>query len=679
MKTDETEQVQLGETYSVGPLDIFLLMSFFGLIMYYYRNKNKEKKPEITGLAGLTRTSIPVTTQMDSSGFLAKMKKGGKNVAIFYGSQTGTAEEFSQRLAKDCQRYGLKAGVFDPEECELDEIIELKGEIDDHLAIFVMATYGEGDPTDNALPLSEWLNNDPDLSGLKYAVFALGNKTYEHYQAFGRFVDKKVEDMGGIRVHEIGEGDDDGNIEDDFVAWRETFWNSVCQHYGLKKDKRALSCSVSRDYTLKRPENLSEDQIFCGEIAKLGSISKQRPPYDAKNPYMAEIVVNRELHKGGDRSCMHIEIDIKNSGIKYQTGDHVGIYPRNDPELVENLAKLLNVDLDEVISLDNVDPDASKKHPFPCPCTYRTALLHYVDITSTVKHHVLAEMIQHAKQEEDIEKLQKLSGSNGESKEFYDQWIVNDNRHIVAVLEDLASCKPPLDLILELMPRLQCRYYSISSSSKVHRDRIHVTAVLVDWISKVGRLHKGVATHWLKTKLPGENFAELKAPIFVRHTNFRLPVRPISPVLMVGPGTGLAPFRGFIQERHQEKESGKEMGDTILYFGCRKKSEDFIYEDELLDYESKGTLTSLNLAFSRDQVEKEYVTHKLKENLEQVWDVIKKGGHLYVCGDARFMAKDVHELFVEAIEKYGEKSREKATRFLSSLSEKGRYCVDVWS
>ena len=348
------------------------------------------------------------------------------------------------------------------------------------------------------------------------------------------------------------------------------------------------------------------------------------------------------------------------------------------------MGELLGVNLDEVISLDNVDPDASKKHPFPCPCSYRTALLHYADITSTVKRHVLSQLVAHTVEgSEDRTKLELMSGSTSQGKALYDEWAVGGNRHIVAVLEDLKSCKPPLDLLLELMPRLQCRYYSISSSSKLYRDRIHVTAVVVDWLSNAGRLHKGVATHWLKTKNPNGDSIDLRVPIFVRRTNFRLPVRPISPVLMVGPGTGIAPFRGFIQERDWQKREGKELGDTILYFGCRKSDEDFIYKDELTAYAEKSengnVITDLHLAFSRDQSEKVYVTHKLRANLAQIWDVVKKGGHLYVCGDARFMAKDVHDIFVEALEKHGEKSHEQATRFLSSLSDKGRYQVDVWS
>ena len=175
----------------------------------------------------------------------------GKTIAIFYGSQTGTAEEFSQRLSKDSQRYKLKAVVYDPEECEMDELNQMVTEIPKSLAVFVVATYGEGDPTDNAIAFYDWLKEGPELTGLNYAVFSLGNKTYEHYQGFGRYVDKRLEELGGNRVCQIGEGDDNENIEEDFVAWRELFWDNVCDFYGISKDKRSLSISVSRDYQLQ--------------------------------------------------------------------------------------------------------------------------------------------------------------------------------------------------------------------------------------------------------------------------------------------------------------------------------------------------------------------------------------------------------------------------------------------
>ena len=383
------------------------------------------------------------------------------------------------------------------------------------------------------------------------------------------------------------------------------------------------------------------------------------------------------MHNGGDRSCIHVEIDISESHIRYEAGDHVAVYPTNDLELVESLATLLNVDLDEVISLNNVDKYASKQHPFPCPSTYRTALMHYVDITSTVKQHVLTELIGHTKDDADLKLLKGVLENNEAGKELYNEWIVKDNRHITSLLKDLPSCRPPLDLLLELLPRLQCRYYSISSSPKMHKDTIHITAVVVDWVSRTGRREKGVATNWLKLKTPGNNELS-RVPIFVRHTNFRLPDKPQLPVLMVGPGTGLAPFRGFIQDRYMQKENGKEVGNTTLYFGCRHQKEDYIYEEELKKFVENGAITDLKVAFSRDQAEKIYVTHKLKENMAEIWELIKSNGHLYVCGDAKHMAKDVHDIVLESVKIHGGKTVEQAQNFIKSITNKGRYSVDVW-
>merc|ERR1719356_1594857 len=200
---------------------------------------------------------------------------------------------------------------------------------------------------------------------------------------------------------------------------------------------------------------------------------------------------------------------------------------------------------------------------------------------------------------------------------------------------------------MELLPRLQARFYSISSSSRVHNESVHVTAVVVEYETPTGRKNKGVATTWLKPMLPGPGENEFhKVPVYVRRSQFRLPNRPQTPIIMVGPGTGLAPFRGFIQERAWQKAQGKPVGPTVLYFGCRNKAQDYIYQDELEAWEDDGLLT-LHTAFSRDQKEKRYVTHCLRENGASVWDLLDQGAHLYVCGDAKMMAKDVRNIIWE--------------------------------
>lgn len=653
-------------------LDFFILSLMAGMAIYWYFFKNKQK--EQPTFKKLTVAPLARSSSYDPS-FINKMKNSGRNVVVFYGSQTGTAEEFAGRLAKDCAGYGMKGMVADPEECEMEDLARLT-EIENGMAIFCVATYGEGDPTDNAQEFYEWLQTgDVELTGIKFAVFALGNKTYEHYNAMGKYVDKRIEELGGERVFELGMGDDDGNIEEDFVTWREKFWPAVCEHFGVEATGDQVNV---RQYTLTVHENEPPEKVFKGEIARLRSFENQRPPYDAKNPYLAPVKVNRELHKSGDRSCMHIEFDISGSKIRYEAGDHVAVYPINDTEIVEAIGKRLNIDLDTVITLTNVDEEASKKHPFPNPCSYRTALLHYLDLTHCPRTHVIRELAEYATDEKEKEFLLKMTSPTPEGKNLYGDWVLKSHRTILHILEDLPSLMPQIDHICELLPRLQARYYSISSSPKEHPTCISITAVVVKYETKTGRTAKGVATNWLATMKP-DNGTKYTVPIYVRKSQFRLPFKTNMPVIMIGPGTGLAPFRGFLQERHFLKTEGKPVGDTVLYFGCRKQSEDFLYENELREYEKNGTLTKLHLAFSRDQSEKVYVQHLLKKNAEETWKLLEAGGHLYVCGDARNMARDVHDTLMAIIQELGEMDSARAADYIKKLQNKGRYSCDVWS
>lgn len=417
------------------------------------------------------------------------------------------------------------------------------------------------------------------------------------------------------------------------------------------------------------------DRKFCFWNVPFLMIVKNCRPFDQKNPYLGEVAVNRELYKGS-RSCMHVEINISGSKMRYDTGDHIGIYPKNDEQLVNKIGQLLNVNLDTVITLKNLDTESSKKHPFPCPTSYRTALSYYVDITNPPRTHLLKEIAEYTTDEKEKAMLKLMATSTEEGKALYSDYVIKSCRSIVHILEDLPSCQPPLDHLLELMPRLQSRFYSISSSPKLHPDSVHVTAVMIDYPTSTNRINRGVCTSFLKSKLPetGE-----KVPCFIRRSQFKLPAKPSVPIIMIGPGTGFAPFRGFIQERKWRKEKGEPIGTNVLYFGCRHKEEDFLYREELESYESDGTI-KLYTAFSRDQENKVYVTHLLKEHQEELWDIIgNQEGHVYVCGDARSMAKDVHEIFVDTIAKFGDKSRNEAETFLKKMETQRRYSADVWS
>ncbi|BFZ04391.1 hypothetical protein BsWGS_07430 [Bradybaena similaris] len=671
-----TQEVNMGETDSfISLTDLFILSLAGGFAFYWFIIRNR--KQETATFKKLTVSPVLERSESSDATFITKMKNTSRNVVVFYGSQTGTAEEFATRLAKDASRYGMKGMVADPEECDMEDLPKLT-EIDNSLAIFCMATYGEGDPTDNAQEFHEFLTNGSvDLSGIKFAVFGLGNKTYEHYNSMGILVDKRLEELGAERVFELGLGDDDANIEEDFVTWKEKFWPAVCSYFGVEATGENVN---TRQYALTPvPEDFPREKIFTGEVARVGSLANQKSPYDVKNPFLAPILVNRELHKGGDRSCLHIELDITDSKIRYETGDHVAIYPVNDSEIVEKLGKRLDADLDTLFMLTNIDEDASKKHPFPCPCSYRTALTHYIDITHPPRTHVLGELAEYTDSAEDKEFLLKMTHATEEGKKLYQDWIHNDHRNILAVLEDIPSLKPPIDHLCELLPRLQPRFYSISSSPKIHPTSIHVTAILVQYTTPTKRQYKGVCTTWLATRKPGADGEPLpRVPIFVRKSQFRLPYKPSTPIIMIGPGTGLAPFRGFIQERSYFKQEGKPVGDTILYFGCRNKTVDFIYEEEMSKFVDSGLLT-LHAAFSRDQEHKIYVQHLIDQNHDEIWNVLNNNGHLYICGDAKNMARDVHAMLVKILTTKGDMSTAEAEDYIKKLQSKGRYSADVWS
>ncbi|XP_058833155.1 NADPH--cytochrome P450 reductase isoform X1 [Topomyia yanbarensis] len=665
-----------GEEPFLGPLDIVLLAILVaGAAWFLLKNRKKDSQPSQFKSYSIQPTTVN-TMAMTENSFIKKLKSSGRRLVVFYGSQTGTAEEFAGRLAKEGLRYQMKGMVADPEECDMEELLSLK-DIDKSLAVFCLATYGEGDPTDNCMEFYEWIqNNDVDMAGLNYTVFGLGNKTYEHYNKVGVYVDKRLEELGATRVFELGLGDDDANIEDDFITWKDKFWPAVCDFFGIESTGEDV---MTRQYRLLEQPETPAERLYTGEIARLHSLQTQRPPFDAKNPFLAPIKINRELHKAGDRSCMHIEFDIEGSKMRYEAGDHLAMYPVNDADLVVRLGKLCNADLDVIFSLINTDTDSSKKHPFPCPTTYRTALTHYIEITALPRTHILKELAEYCSDEKDKEFLRFMCSTAPEGKLKYQEWIQDSSRNIVHVLEDIPSCHPPIDHICELLPRLQPRFYSISSSSKLYPTTVHVTAVLVKYETKTGRVNKGVATTFLAQKHPLNGQPLPRVPIFIRKSQFRLPAKTETPVIMVGPGTGLAPFRGFIQERDFLKKEGKEIGQTILYFGCRKRTEDYIYEEELEDYAKQGVI-NLRSAFSRDQAHKVYVTHLLEEDMDLLWNVIgEKKGHFYICGDAKNMATDVRNILLKMLQTKGNMSETEAQQYIKKMEAQKRYSADVWS
>lgn len=541
---------------------------------------------------------------------LEKMDETGKNAVVFYGSQTGTAEDYASRLAKEgSSRFGLKAMVADLEDYDYENLDTFP---EDKIAMFVLATYGEGEPTDNAVDFFEFVSGedvsfsngggpeDRPLGKMKFVAFGLGNNTYEHYNAMVRKVDTALVKLGATRISAAGEGDDGaGTMEEDFLAWKEPMWTELAEKMNL--EEREAVYEPVFGITEREDMDANTSDVYLGEPNKNHLEGTSKGPYNSHNPYIAPIVESREVFTVKDRNCLHMEIDVSGSNLNYQTGDHIAVWPTNAGKEVDRFLHILGLTERRhmVISVKGLDPTA--KVPFPTPTTYDAAIRYHMEVCGPVSRQFVASLAPFAPDERSKDEMARL----GEDKEYFKEKVSSQYLNIAQVLERVCEtpwAAVPFSIMIESIQKLQPRYYSISSSSLVQKTKISITAV-VEEIKVPGlkpNIVKGVTTNYLlalKQKQHGEphpdphgltyaitgprnKYDGVHVPVHVRHSNFKLPSDPSKPIIMVGPGSGVAPFRGFIQERAAQAKAGETVGKTILFYGCRKPTEDFLYKDE---------------------------------------------------------------------------------------------------
>ena len=568
------------------------------------------------GLARAQGAAAPATAVAAAADSLERPR-----LTVVYGSQTGNARRVAEALAAKLEGDGLPVRLL---RADAYPTRELK---DERFLAIVISTQGDGDPPDDARALVEFIDGKraPQLPQLRFAVLGLGDSSYPQFCAIGQRLDARLEALGAQRW--VARGDADLDIERVAMPW-------TSQLFAEAK------------------EVLKPRQPAAG--LTLASVTPLRPhaavpvAWTRERPFAAELLANlRITGRGSDRDIRHIELSLEGAGLDYEPGDALGVWTENPPALVQAIADALELDADAAVS------HGGDTVPL------REWLGRRREITRLSRPFV-ATHAAHAGSES-LNRLLAPDQRDGLT-------ALMAQSQIVDLLQEHPGAWSAEALVEALRP-LQPRLYSIASSRKVVGDEAHLTVAHLEYL-RGDALRWGAASHHLATLEEGASL-----PVFVeRNERFRLPADASRDVIMIGPGTGVAPFRGFVQERSTVAATGR----NWLLFGNPHARSDFLYQLEWQDALKRGTLHRLDLAFSRDQGHKIYVQHKLREHGRDLFDWLENGAHLYVCGDATRMAKDVHAALLEAIAEHGGKSAEDASEYLNGLQAHGRYARDVY-
>ena len=538
-------------------------------------------------------------------------------ITLLYGSETGNAqglaEIFEERLSNIGHNVTLKAmDEFKPK--NLKNVEDL---------FIITSTQGEGDPPDNAAELHEFIHGRkaPKLEGVRFSVLALGDQTYEFFCQTGKDFDKKLEELGAERLYE--RVDCDVDYEEDAEKWMANVINTIDS----------------------APEGTQSEQVVSESIK-----SAKEKKYSKANPYQAEVLENINLNgRGSNKETRHIEFLLDNFGEEYEVGDCLVVLPQNDPALVELLMSTLGWDPGDQIQISE-DGDT---------ISLEEALTSYFEITKLTRP-----LLQNAAAYFDNEAL--------EDKVQDSEWIQNyiEGRDFIDLLNDF----PPEELepedLYQILRKLPPREYSISSSYQSLPDEVHITVGAVRYNTH-GRDRSGVCSVQFAERIqPGDT-----VPIYLkRNPNFKFPKNGDTPVIMIGPGTGIAPFRAHMQER---EEYGYK-GNTWLFFGDQHFTTDFLYQTEWQEWLKDGVLEKMNVAFSRDTDQKVYVQHRIAEHSKEFNEWLEKGASIYICGDEKNMAKDVHQAIRNVLVKEQNLTEEDAESYLKQMKKDKRYQRDVY-
>ncbi|MDX7997801.1 NADPH-dependent assimilatory sulfite reductase flavoprotein subunit [Xenorhabdus sp. Reich] len=541
-----------------------------------------------------------------------------ETVTLLSASQTGNARRLAEQLRDSLLAENLNVNLINAGDYKFKQISQ------ERILIIIASTQGEGEPAEEAVALHKYLYSKkaPSLKETAYAVFGLGDTSYENFCQAGKDFDNRLNELGAQCLLE--RVDADVEYQEHADQWRQNITDILKQRLSAQAKPILSAHSVS--------------------TTKVDSANKI---YTKEAPLTASLLSNQKITgRGSDKDVRHVEIDLGDSGLRYQPGDALGVWFENAPALVDELIALLWLEGSEQVNVHG------KSFPL------REALIRHAELTQNTAV-IVAKYAALAKDE----KLLALVAD----KQALQQYA--QTTPIVDMVRDAAS-HPEAQQFMDLLRPLTPRLYSIASSQSEVENEVHITVGIVRYDIE-GKARTGGASGYLADQLQEDD----NIRVFIeQNNNFRLPADPQTPVIMIGPGTGIAPFRAFLQQRDSQGAEGK----NWLFFGNPHFVEDFLYQVEFQRYVKDGLLTRIDLAWSRDQQHKVYVQDKLHEQGKEIWRWIQDGAHLYVCGDANHMAKDVEHTLLDIISQHGGMDAEQADEFLSELRLERRYQRDVY-
>ncbi|KAJ9682909.1 hypothetical protein PVL29_018769 [Vitis rotundifolia] len=627
-------------------------------------------------------------------------EKQKQKLLILYASQTGNALDAAERIAREAERRGcpvtlLSIDCFNVGSLPYEENV-----------IFVVSTTGQGDTPDSMKAFWKFLLqrnlNQRWLEGVHYAVFGLGDSGYQKYNFVAKKLDKRLLDLGAVAIVERGLGDDQhpSGYEGALDPWMSSLWNTLSKMNPkffpngidfLIPDAQLIDSPkvqiTYHDVDKVHSHFSTDSDLKCIEmqIERVRSMHPGKFSRDKNRPdCFLRMVENHSLTRAGyEKNVLHIEFEVLSSAIEYEVGDIVEVLPSQSPIAIDTFIQRCNLNPESFITVhprgvENHLPNANINDS-KIPIKLKTFVELTMDVASASPRRYFFEVMRFfATAEHEKERLQYFASPEGRDDLY--QYNQRERRTVLEVLEDFPSVQMPFEWLVQLVPPLKKRAYSISSSQLAHPNQLHLTVNVTPWTTPFKRKRTGLCSKWL-TGLDPQQGVIIPA-WFIKGS---LPAPPPSlPLILIGPGTGCAPFRGFVEERAIQSRSGS-IAPILFFFGCWNEDNDFLYRDFWLSHSRNGGVLSeekgggFYAAFSRDQPQKVYVQHKMRENSRRIWNLLCEGASIYVAGSSTKMPSDVFSCFEEIVSKENGVPRESAVRWLRALERAGRYHVEAWS